>query len=789
MGGPGTLKAPELFLNDRGKRLSRQGLHLIIKTYVRQAGLPDDVSAHTLRHSFATHLLEGALICVRSRRCSATPISTTQIYTHVTSAHLQEDLPRRSPSCSGKAIVMVALGRAAAAKRRVVFIVLDGVGVGALPDAAEYGDTGSDTLGNLSRIIKLNLPNFQRLGLGNIIALQGVLPTQTPLCLPGRLAPASHGKDTTVGHWEHMGLITSRPFPTYADGFPPEIIKAFGAAIGRQVLGNKPASGTAIIAESGEEHLATGAPIVYTSADSVCQIAAHESVIPVPELYSICETARRVFCGEHAVGRIIARPFTGEWPDFARTANRHDISLPPPEETALDLLKNAGFDVIGVGKINDIFAGRGLTEFLRTGPNEIGMRVLVIDLLRGRSPKGRFDRGLLVTNLVEFDMVWGHRNDVEGFARGLAAVDAVLPSLFASLRSDDLLIISADHGVDPSTPSTDHSREYVPLLLYPRPANAPRAVYEGSFADTGATAFKYLTGGPSTLAGTDINDLRPSRGWRRYTPIVRVTGADPDWLPTRAGSDEADEAARWLRKHLGPAPDGAVILGSGLDPSLSSPTISEVAYDRIPHWPTGTVGGHPCRLSLVKWGALRIALLRGRVHEYEGYDLGEVQLAVNTMAAWGVRRMIITTASGAVDERYVPGDVVVIHEILDCQYPNIDGEPVRLRGTDASLLAALGHTWSVHASVTGPQYETPAELAVLRSLGAHTVSMSPAGEVRAVHDQRMHLATLTVVANAGDTTHDEVLAAVEKAGRGLTRAIEAVFAIWTAPTTSEMGSR
>lgn len=683
---------------------------------------------------------------------------------------------------------MVALGRAAAAKRRVVFIVLDGVGVGALPDAAEYGDTGSDTLGNLSRIIKLNLPNFQRLGLGNIIALQGVLPTQTPLCLPGRLAPASHGKDTTVGHWEHMGLITSRPFPTYADGFPPEIIKAFGAAIGRQVLGNKPASGTAIIAESGEEHLATGAPIVYTSADSVFQLAAHVDVVPLEQLYDWCRIARRLLQGPHGVARVIARPFAGTAGAFVRTTDRRDFSLEPSGPTYLDLLQEAGVPVLALGKVGEVFVGRGIDTTIKVATNDDNL-ALVIDLLRGRSPKGRFDRGLLVTNLVEFDMVWGHRNDVEGFARGLAAVDAVLPSLFASLRSDDLLIISADHGVDPSTPSTDHSREYVPLLLYPRPANAPRAVYEGSFADTGATAFKYLTGGPSTLAGTDINDLRPSRGWRRYTPIVRVTGADPDWLPTRAGSDEADEAARWLRKNLGPAPDGAVILGSGLDPSLSSPTISEVAYDRIPHWPTGTVGGHPCRLSLVKWGALRIALLRGRVHEYEGYDLGEVQLAVNTMAAWGVRRMIITTASGAVDEHYVPGDVVVIHEILDCQYPDVDGKPIRLRGTDASLLAALGHAWSVHASVTGPQYETPAELAVLRSLGAHTVSMSPAGEVRAVHDQRMHLATLTVVANAGDTTHDEVLAAVEKAGRGLTRAIEAVFAIWTAPTTSEMGSR
>jgi phosphopentomutase len=667
-----------------------------------------------------------------------------------------------------------------AAPQRFVFVVLDGVGAGALPDAADYGDTGSDTLGNLSRVVRLHLPNFRRLGLGNIVPLAGVHPVQTPLCLPGRLASVSRGKDTTVGHWEHMGLITSRPFPTYPKGFPADVVGPFGAAIGRGILGNKPASGTTIIAELGQEHLATGEPIVYTSADSVFQIAAHVDVVPSEQLYEWCRIARGLLQGPHAVARVIARPFAGSEGAFVRTKDRRDFSLEPPGLTYLDLLQDAGVPVMALGKVSEVFVGRGVSATIKVAGNDDNLALLV-DLLRGRSRKGTFDRGLLITNLVDFDMVWGHRNDAEGFAGGLEAVDAALPSLLASLGPDDRLILTADHGVDPTTPSTDHSREYVPLLLYPRPLGAPQAVYEGSFADTGATVFTYLTGEAATLAGVDIADRRPDRGWRHYTPVLRVAGAAPEWVPTRSGLAEAEEAARWLAQNRGTAPDYAVILGSGLEPDPLPPIVAEAPYEEIPHWVAGTVTGHPGRVSIVEWRGRRLALLRGRVHEYEGFDLGEVQLVVSALAVWGTCRLVITSASGAVDNTLAPGAVLVVGDILDCQYPDADGRPTRLRATDGALLIALGRTGSVHASVMGPQYETPAELAVLRTLGAHTVSMSPAAEVRAAHDCKMELAVLTVVANAGDTTHEEVLTATARTGRGLREAIEAVLGIWASP--------
>ncbi len=355
---------------------------------------------------------------------------------------------------------------------RFVFVVLDGVGVGALPDAADYGDVGSDTLGNLSRIVDLRLPFLQKLGLGTIIPIRGVPPVPEPLALTGRLATLSSGKDTTVGHWEHMGLVTARPFPTYPNGFPEEVLAPFRDRIGRGVLGNKPASGTAIIGELGEAHLATGEPIVYTSADGVFQIAAHVGVVPLERLYEWCEIARDILREPHGVARVIARPFTGIPGAFTRTKDRRDFSLAPPSRTYLDLLQAAGVPVMALGKIGEVFVGRGVTTTIKVAHNDENL-ALVRDLLQHRSELGRFDEGLLFTNLVDFDMVWGHRNDVDGFAAGLAAFDAVLPDIVGSLGPGDTLVVTADHGVDPTTPSTDHSREYVPLLLYPRPAALP----------------------------------------------------------------------------------------------------------------------------------------------------------------------------------------------------------------------------------------------------------------------------------------------------------------------------
>jgi len=340
---------------------------------------------------------------------------------------------------------------------RVVWIVLDSVGIGEMPDASAYGDQGSDTLGNLARARTLHLPNFCRWGLGNIKPLHGLPPAKAPAAAFGRCALASPGKDTTTGHWEMAGIHLEIPFPVYPHGFPRDLMTRFEDAIGRSTLGNKAASGTEIIAELGEEHMLTGSPIVYTSADSVFQVAAHEDVIPLFELYKICETAREMLRGEYEVGRVIARPFIGEPGGFTRTPNRRDFAVPPPKGMLLDQLVQARVDVVSVGKIFDVFLGRGIGDHEKTKNNADGMAKTL-------SALQTLERGLLWTNLVDFDQNYGHRNDVEGYARALEEVDAWLPALEAALRPGDLAILTADHGCDPTTPSTDHSREYVPLL-------------------------------------------------------------------------------------------------------------------------------------------------------------------------------------------------------------------------------------------------------------------------------------------------------------------------------------
>ncbi|HAG11275.1 MAG TPA: phosphopentomutase [Desulfotomaculum sp.] len=341
---------------------------------------------------------------------------------------------------------------------RVTLVVLDSAGVGALPDADKYGDEGSNTFLHCAREAGgLYLPNLARLGLGNILDLPGIPPAAQPAGAFGKMAELSPGKDTTTGHWEIAGLILDKPFPLYPDGFPPEVISAFEERIGRPSLGNKPASGTVIIEELGPEHMHTGYPIVYTSADSVFQIAAHEEIIPLEELYRMCGIARKLLCGEHAVGRVIARPFIGRPGSFHRTAGRHDYSLAPTGPTLLDMLVERGLAVLAVGKIEDIFAGKGITRAVHTVNNMDGIDQ-TIKMMQGS------ERGLIFTNLVDFDMVYGHRNDVRGYADALEAFDRRLPEIISSLRDDEVLIITADHGCDPTTPGTDHTREYVPLL-------------------------------------------------------------------------------------------------------------------------------------------------------------------------------------------------------------------------------------------------------------------------------------------------------------------------------------
>ena len=669
---------------------------------------------------------------------------------------------------------------------RFVFLMLDGAGVGALPDASDYGDAGSDTLGNLSRVVHLRLPFLQRLGLGNILPLIGVPPVKRPMCLAGRLAPLSAGKDTTVGHWEHMGLVSARAFPTYPEGFPAEVLAPFEDRIGRGVLGNRPASGTAIIAELGAEHLASGEPIVYTSADSVFQIAAHVDVVPIEQLYRWCGIARDLLQGRHAVARVIARPFTGSPRAFVRTQDRRDFSLQPPGPTYLDLLKESEVSVLALGKISEIFVGRGVTTKVEAASNKENL-ALVLDLLRGQSSKAVFSEGLLFTNLVDFDMLWGHRNDCDGFARELEAVDSVLPEIVRALASNDRLIISADHGVDPTTPSTDHSREHVPLLLYPRPLRTPAAVYEGSFADTGATIYEYLTGKAPPLSGNSIARRRPERGWRRYTPTQSSpTRSGPSW-PGRVGPEEADTAARWLQERLGGPPDVAIVLGSGLTPAFKEDEGVTIPYTDVPHWRLGGVLGHPNMLVVAQWArGCRVALLKGRLHGYEGFDLSEVQLQVRTLAVWGVTRLLVSSASGAVATRLPAGATVLATDVLDFQYPSPEGSPVRLVATGRQLataalqarLSAPGFVAGIHAAVPGPQYETTAEIRVLRAMGVATVSMSGAAEVRAACDAGLEAAMMCQVTNAGTTSHDEVLAATALAGEGFKAAVAAVLSAW-----------
>jgi phosphopentomutase len=344
---------------------------------------------------------------------------------------------------------------------RVIWIVLDSVGIGALPDAAEYGDVGRNTLGHVAESRPLKLDNLVRLGLANIAPLDHLAPPAHPDGCYGKGATHSPGKDTTTGHWEMAGIWLAQAFPTYPHGFPPEIIQAFESAIGRNTLGNKPASGTEIIKELGEEHMRTGFPIVYTSGDSVFQIATHEEIIPLAELYRMCEIARKILDGPNRVGRVIARPFTGTPGNFRRTAGRHDYAVPPPRPMLLDVLGDRGVPVFGVGKIHDIYNGRGVDQYIMTNSNLDGMEKLTQELTKQ-------ERGLIFCNLVDFDMLYGHRKDVEGFARSLEEFDVALGELLPLLKPRDLLMLAADHGCDPDPrwPTTDHSREYVPIVTF-----------------------------------------------------------------------------------------------------------------------------------------------------------------------------------------------------------------------------------------------------------------------------------------------------------------------------------
>ena len=380
-------------------------------------------------------------------------------------------------------------------KKRVFIIVLDSCGIGEMPDSHLWNDEGSNTLRSIRESKEFNCPNLKKLGLFNIDTVGGGV--KKPLASYARMKETSMGKDTTIGHWEIAGIISPNPLPTYPDGFPDEVIEEFSRLTGRKVLCNKPYSGTEVIKDYGEEHVKTGALIVYTSADSVFQIAAHEDVVPIEQLYEYCSIARNMLQGKHGVGRVIARPFTGEYP-FTRTANRHDYSLEPQGTTMLDVIKENGLDSISVGKIYDIFAGIGFTESHRTKSNANGMDI-AIDIARGEF------NGLCFVNLVDFDMKFGHRNDIDGYAKAMTEFDKQLGEFLRLMRCDDLLIITADHGCDPATPSTDHSREYVPCLIYGN--NIKKGVNLGtrdSFADIAASVLEYLELDPQRVSGESM---------------------------------------------------------------------------------------------------------------------------------------------------------------------------------------------------------------------------------------------------------------------------------------------
>ncbi len=370
--------------------------------------------------------------------------------------------------------------------KRIFLIVLDSVGIGEMPDAELFGDSGSNTLKAVSKSKYFSMPNMQRLGLFNIDGVNIGEPEAAPLGAFARMTESSQGKDTTIGHWEIAGVISPTPLPVYPRGFPEDLLKKFSEKTQRGILCNKPYSGTEVIKDYGEEHIRTGKLIVYTSADSVFQIAAHEDVVPVETLYRYCQIARDILKGEHGVGRVIARPFEGEVGNFKRTTRRHDFSMEPPKITMLDQLKEVGKEVLGIGKIYDIFAGKGLTDTIRTTGNSDGIDKTLLWMER------KFE-GLCFVNLVDYDMLYGHRNDVDGYAKALTDFDLRLPELLDKLEKEDILMITADHGCDPSTPSTDHSREYTPLILYGDPV--PKGKNFGTrstFADIGATVLDYF---------------------------------------------------------------------------------------------------------------------------------------------------------------------------------------------------------------------------------------------------------------------------------------------------------
>lgn len=623
--------------------------------------------------------------------------------------------------------------------KRVIWIVLDSVGAGCLPDAAEYGDAGANTIGHIAEKMELNIPHMLEMGLGYLPGLH--LPEyQAGGGAYGRAIEVSKGKDTTTGHWEMAGLRLNRPFPLYPDGFPKDVMDAFEQAIGTKTLGNKPASGTAILDELGEEHLRTGYPIVYTSGDSVFQIAAHEDLIPVPRLYEMCEIARKQLVGEHAVGRVIARPFVGTGKGhFQRTGRRRDFSLEPTGQTVLDVLKEKGFDVLGVGKIEDIFAHRGLTQSNHAAGNPacIDAAIQYMD---------QPFNGLLFINLVDFDSVYGHRRDVEGYGKALEYFDERLPEFTSRMTEDDLLIITADHGCDPAHTGTDHTREYVPILAWKKGLTGHHPIgTRSSYADMAATI-------------ADFFGVEERFGATSFLPEIESPRTDY--------MQRIQKVADKVETALGRA-DIAVVLGSGLGDfgnELINPR--ELSYSEIPGFPRATVAGHAGKFILGELEGKRVLLMSGRFHSYEGYSLEDVTLPVRVMKRLGVRTLILTNAAGGVNPNFYAGCLMLIDDFINLSGKNpLTGENLDAfgprfpdmtsafdRGLRSIARFSAGEMGidlrsGVYCWMNGPCYETPAEVRMVHTLGADAVGMSTVPEAIVARHCGMRVLGLSCITN------------------------------------------
>ena len=639
--------------------------------------------------------------------------------------------------------------------KRVIWIVLDSVGAGYLPDAADFGDEGANTLGHIAEKMNLNIPHMLSMGLGQLPGLN--LPQVYGNGAYGRALEKSAGKDTTTGHWEMAGVTVEQPFPLYPDGFPKDVIDAFEAAIGTKTIGNKPASGTVILDELGEEHLRTGYPIVYTSGDSVFQIACHEDLYPLPKLYEMCEIARKQLQGKHGVGRVIARPFIGTGKGhFQRTGGRRDFSLTPIAPTVLDVLKEAGYETLGVGKIEDIFAHQGLT-----GSNHAAGNPACIEAALEYMDKD-FD-GVLFINLVDTDSIYGHRRDVEGYGKALEYFDEKLPEFQKKMGDDDLMIITADHGCDPTYKGTDHTREYAPLLIWKKSLTGQHPIgTRETFADTAATI-------------CDFFGLPERFGANSYLKEIDA-GCEEEMRRIQRAADAVETA-------LGRA-DIAVVLGSGLGDfgnDLENPR--EISYADIPGFPRATVQGHAGKFIMGTLAGKKVLMMSGRFHCYEGHPLEDVVLPIRVMARLGVKNLILTNAAGGVNIDFRPGVLMLISDFINLTGknpligPNFDAFgprfPDMTDAYDRTLRELTMHAArqldidlrrGVYCWMNGPTYETPAEVRMARTLGADAVGMSTVPETIVARHCGMKVLGISCITNmaAGvfrePINHEEVMA-------------------------------